>query len=366
MLRGSIARHQVRQHERPDSGARGHLAYLLGRGVRLQQLVGQRLLAGIPRLGANNVVDPGRVDRLMHQNVRATRQLDQVFADRGIAREHDRACRGVEAIREIGVDQPVRYQDGADLDAFVLPDGERFHRRRGIGVRILDHAGRHRNIVCLEELPDVRHAFAAHAYVEVGRHAGDDGFDQVAGSGGRVLGMDHHVVLHARRERRQHAAPPGAVYLHGGLGAAPRARVVHQEIRQVDDVVGVQVSEEHRLLRAGFDAGAAQLPVCARTQVYDVGPSVHQHGGRNSVGRGIAVPGRSARDAQQHELGRGGRFGRERRRAKAGERERRGCDQCLMCVKHGGPAEVASAPPARPRRRPSHTARARTPPPWCR
>ncbi|KAG0771097.1 hypothetical protein G6F22_016788 [Rhizopus arrhizus] len=189
------------------------------------------------------MVHPGRVDRFVHQDVRAARQLDQVVADRRIARKHNRAGRRVEAVGKVGVHQSVRHQDGADLDAGILPDGERLHGRRRIGVRILDDAGRYHDVVRLEELPDVRHAFAAHANVQVRRHAGDDGRHQVMRTRRRVLGMDNHIVLHAWRQRGQHAARAGPNDLHGRFGAAARAGVVGQQVGQVDDVVGVQAPE---------------------------------------------------------------------------------------------------------------------------
>ncbi len=179
-------------------------------------------------------------------------QGDQIVVHGGVAREHDRAVRGVETVRKSRNRVAVRHGDGGDPDNPIVENDD-----RNLG----EGPGPFRNMDV--DSPDkrarVRHAGVQRHDVQMVGVAGQDVLDQVRCAGGRQFRVDRGLTMEGgiacwqrfgpRRpvdaDRRERAVIADA--------AAPR---VKEHAGQITGVVGMKVGQEH-----GLQAGEVESRV---------------------------------------------------------------------------------------------------------
>src|SRR6266581_422105 len=110
---------EVRQDERFHSRRGRHLADVLGGGVAGEHVLAQRRRV---RHALQEALQAAEVHGFVHENVRALGAGDQLGRIGGVARDHDRAVGGIEAVG-VGVhDRRMAHARRADLDVRVLHD----------------------------------------------------------------------------------------------------------------------------------------------------------------------------------------------------------------------------------------------------
>ena len=231
--RARVGGQVVAEDELTHPGPFGHPSHLADVGVQ----------CGHPRqLGLVRAVPPQviQVGDLVYQDVGLLGQGDQVVVHRGVAGEHHRAVRGVEPVRQRRNRPAVHDRHRPDPDRLILEDDHRDRPRRDLQVE------------ALHQRPHVGHAGVQRHDVQVVGEGGQDVIDQVRRSGGGQLRVDRgHPVEHGVT-LRQLRRPRRPVHPQRRQRAAYTPRV-QDHAREVADVVGVQMGQEHR-----FQAGEVE------------------------------------------------------------------------------------------------------------
>ncbi len=196
-----------------------------------------------------------QVCHLMHEDVGASGESDQVFVHRGVAGEDDGAVRGVEAVGEGGVGVPVGHGYRRHVHHTIVEDGCRIPR----GTR-----GRRRdgNVDRPDERARVRHVDVEGHDVQVVGVAGQDVLHEVGHAGKRSVWVDGRLSVErgvtvggdggstgaTDKDRREGVA----------VGSGPGAPRIQEHAGQITRVVHMEVREEHGLEPSEIEAGLGE------------------------------------------------------------------------------------------------------------
>ena len=190
-----------------------------------------------------------QVGDLMDQDVGPLREGDQVVVRGGVAGEHDGAVRGVEPVGECRDRMAVRHRDGGDPHRIVLGDGDRIRK-------MARRPGRDRDVEGPDQGSRVGHPGVQRHDVQVVGVAREKALDQVSRAGSGPFWVDRRLAVEGGVTLGHQAGPRRPVdpdRRQRAVTAPADTPPVQEHAGQVTDVIGVQVSKEHRL-----QAGEAQ------------------------------------------------------------------------------------------------------------